>query len=257
MYNCEKRSLTYIAKQLKIAPKTIKKILIDNNIPIRNFAEQSSIVNKERRFTNRKYSLNYKYFETLNEDSAYILGFISADGGVYKGRLKIEIQRRDRYLLEYIKNSLEFTGDVVDMIAKIKEKEYETSRLQISSTDLCESLIKYGVTENKHLTICPINIPEEYELSYVKGYFDGNGFTKTREYACFGVCSGSYDMIKYIANILHKNGLKMANIHKAKDKSLYDIEYSQKDSMLFYDLMYKNNTVCLTRKKEYFERYIN
>lgn len=256
MYVNHKMSLYTIYKKIHKAPTTIKEILQKYDIPIRDFAEQSGIANNERRFENRNYTLNYDFFNTLTKDSAYMLGFISADGGVYNGRLKIELKRSDGYLLEIFKDKLQYTGKVFNVKSKIKDKEYETSRLSISSIDMCSTLLQYGITENKGLTLNITNIPEEFELDFVRGYFDGDGFTKTGKYARFGICSGSIDLINWIANILHKHGLKMANVYKSKNKNLYNIEYAQSDSMKFYKLMYYEGCIHLIRKKEYFERYI-
>jgi len=254
MYVERKMSLFQIYKELHIGAPRIKNILNKHDIQIRDFAEQSGIENHRRRFTNRTYSLNYDYFKSINKECAYILGFISADGSIYNGRLKVELKRQDAYILEYFKSQLQYTGDVKYTISKIKDKAYETARLSINSIDLCETLLKYGITENKSFTLNISNIPNEYELDFIRGYFDGNGYTKVGKYARFGICSASLDLIKWILNILAKNGLKTANISTIKN--VHHIEYAQADSIKFYKLMYTKDNPCLIRKKEYFERYI-
>ena len=59
-----------------------KKIGIDRHIISR---ELKSFFNDSINISNKKYSLNENYFETIdNEEKAYWLGFISTDGNIYK-----------------------------------------------------------------------------------------------------------------------------------------------------------------------------
>lgn len=258
MYVGDLMSLQKISKNFNSSPLTIRNILVENNIEIRDCKIATAIKNNQDRFTNRKYHLNYNYFDNLNSYNSYVLGFIMADGGVYNGRLKIQLQESDYKMLEYIKKQLEYTGEISYVINKIKEKEYKTCKLSISSIDLCEKLKEYGIIENKSLIVkFPKNIPNEYEIDFIKGYFDGNGFTKSGKYLRCGFCSGSKEMMHDINKILQKYGLSNRTIHKKRGFNTYTIEYSSKECKIIYDLFYiKSNTFSLSRKKNVFESHL-
>ena len=54
------------------------------------------------------YKINENYFEKIDsENKAYRIGFISADGNVYKNRLSIELNNKDDELLKHFITDLE------------------------------------------------------------------------------------------------------------------------------------------------------
>ena len=81
-----------------MAKKTIKRILLENNIPIRN--------------DNHSYKANYRIFENIDTpEKAYWLGFIAADGCVYvrekNATIRIAIKSSDKEHLEKFKKFME------------------------------------------------------------------------------------------------------------------------------------------------------
>ena len=62
---------------------------------------------------NRKYNVNDNYFDVIdNQNKAYILGFLYADGCNYKnGYFKIDLQEEDKNMLEVFKKELNFEGN--------------------------------------------------------------------------------------------------------------------------------------------------
>lgn len=217
----------------------------------------------------RKYTMDFDYFKTWNSDMAYILGFISADGCIKNNCLKISLQHDDIKLLEDIKNKLKFTGNVKTEISKCKGKEYLTATLSIYSKYLVNTLKDLNITENKSLTINVKGIiPKEYELDFIRGYFDGNGSIGTQYPTnSKGLRSktiqirtrfftGSKYMAEWIVDTLEKYGVRRVNIHKDTKKELYNIGYSTKASMLIYKLLYKDKELYLERKKIKFDESI-
>ena len=119
-----------------------------------------------------------KLKKLLNEElqSYYILGFLIADGYFSKTkRLKFELQKRDKEIVEQIieyleidkaviyetKNSFGFCIQDVDTITKLQEK--------------------YGITNNKSIIPCNLNnIPDDKFLALLIGYVDGNGCIQKR-----------------------------------------------------------------------------
>lgn len=217
----------------------------------------------------RKYTMDFDYFKKWNSDMAYILGFIAADGSIVNYCLKISLQIDDIRLLEDIKNKLKFTGNVLIEKAKCKGKEYLIATLRIYSQYLVNTLKDLKITERKSLTLDIRNvIPKEYELDFIRGYFDGNGSIGTQYPTnSKGLKSktiqirtrfftGSKNMAEWIVDTLEKYDVKRVNIHKDNKKELYNIEYSTNASILIYELLYKDKELYLERKKNKFDESI-
>ena len=155
-------------------------------------------------------------------------------------------------------------------ISKRKWKENESTiyRLQIGSRDMCEDLINLGFnTQKTHHMPFPI-IPKKYIKSFVRGYFDGDGYVwtglihkdrkKQMSTIQVGFTSCSFVFLKDLKSILSINFDMGGSLIKIKNKNAYCIKYSAKDSILLYGLMYDNlqSSLFLERKKKVFEKYL-
>lgn len=135
-----------------------------------------------------KYPVNIHYFDVIDSYSkAYILGFIAADGALVKGTstsstsLTITVKYEDRAVLYFIKNQLQ---DINRRLLEIRRKssfdrtkEIHHIRYTISKRPIINALRKYGITENKSLSMDNIlcNMPMKYRNAFIIGYFDGDG----------------------------------------------------------------------------------
>lgn len=119
--------------------------------------------------------LNEDAFKNIDDESAYLLGFIGADGCLYKyprndGRqdiLSITIQKRDIKILELFKNKLKTNKP-------ISERDNYVN-LQISSNIISEDIRKLNISYNKTYGNTIANIPTEFMPALIRGYIDGDG----------------------------------------------------------------------------------
>jgi DNA-binding transcriptional regulator WhiA len=246
-------SLAELSREYKIAPNTVRKILEFHNIHIRSMAEIKTITNYENRFCNRKYTVDYDYFKKWSSNMAYILGFIYADGCIEDNdsRLNIRLQYNDIELLEKIKKELRYTGAIIKYISKIGDKEYKSCKLQISSIDIVNDLKKLGVVSNKSLVLQFPDIPQEYVIDFIRGYFDGDGSIDRPEYPRIRICSGSKEFLYQLQKSLTDFGFTEKAIDKKKNRNVYNICYSYKETVRLYNLFYNNkNCIFLKRKKD-------
>ena len=85
--NYPQKSINIIANELSIDRHKLSKIMKDAGIEIIRYR--------------RKYALNETFFEVINsEEKAYWLGFIAADGCVYRRTLSINLNIKDKEHLE-------------------------------------------------------------------------------------------------------------------------------------------------------------
>ena len=103
-------SMSAIVKKYHHDKNTLKRILQERNIKIRNKAEalQCSQNKLKADVTKRKYKVNDNYFTTQNSKMAYMLGFLMADGNVSQtaNRVQICLSEIDNDYLEMFFNEI-------------------------------------------------------------------------------------------------------------------------------------------------------
>ena len=164
------KSLTSLSRESGLSVYKIKKLLKENNIHIRTRFEQTVYTNMKR-----GKKVNHSYFDTISNEKAYYLGFLAADGCVRPNRneIKIGLSSIDRDWLEDFKNKLESEREIEDYITG---NGFAISELKFSSLKIKQELAKYSIVPNKtYLGITMKNIPNEYKLAFIKGFFDGDG----------------------------------------------------------------------------------
>lgn len=214
--------------------------------------------------TNRKYKLNETYFDDINdENKAYILGFICADGyvNIKKGTVRIVLKRSDRDILEKINILLESSCPIKDESRKLKEKSFETSTLFIYSTKICKKLIEYGIDNKKTENLLFPNINLDLQNHFIRGYFDGDGCIKiSKMNQPFFSVIGTISFLEKFQEILMENcSLNKTKFTKCgKINNIKYLEYAGKKSCLkIFGYLYNNSTIFLDRKFIRFKEYYN
>lgn len=157
-----------------------------------------------------RYFCNQDYFEKIDSSNkAYILGFIAADGCVYKrnnhaGLLAFQIHKQDIEILKQIKEEMNCTHPI--------NKHENMISLNIVNNKIFEDLGKIGLRPQKtwNINIKEIisHIPVNYIKDFFRGYFDGDG----------GISSG--DQFKTISRttvyyaVPEKSGLEFIDVLK-------------------------------------------
>lgn len=215
----------------------------------------------------RSYYIDEDYFSVIDsKDKAYLLGVISADGCVYK---------RDGHIpmLSFVFHIQE--KDILDILTKYMKSEYPLNikdnrvSVQINSEKICNDLSKYNIVPRKTWDYYPLNIPEEFELHFIRGFFDGDGSfhssgTKHRlcDY-CVSLC-GNLKTMEWIQNVLIKNGVSSSII---EDKRKYTHPFfnlrivKNVEKYNFIRLLYNDcDDIKLNRKynkcMEYVQKYL-
>ena len=202
------------------------------------------------------YSVIDDYFDRITEKSAYILGYLVADGHIAtnkRHRLAIGLNKRDIWFLELIR-------DEISPDAKITYYEKNDSvNLYISNYKLIESLSRVGLDHDKNRASEIINIiPEKMIRHFIRGFFDGDGcfsfqnrvrgkYKSTEGKVSF--VNLDYNLLQNITKFLDYGTVKKTRNHYiAAFSSLQDIQR-------YYHLIYDNSTVYLNRKFNKFNDY--
>lgn len=286
-------SIKNISKKYKICPTSIRNKLILNGIEIRgksstqkNLSEDvisnifkyynegysirklSSMFNVSRTnislllklneysVTQRKIELDEDIFEIIDSEyKAYWLGFIYADGSVYKNRLEIGLKLSDEDHLIKLKKFLNTNKEIEYHTRKCgistnPNKELQCCILHVQSKKLVSNLKSLGCVPKKSLILkFPTEdiVPKNLIHHFIRGYFDGDGcifIDKSKTHSIGFQVTGTYDVLNNIKRILDikANVRKVGNIYdlrcKGNIKGLWIFDYLYKDANVYLDRKY-------------------
>lgn len=204
----------------------------------------------------RKHTFDFGYFEQIDsKEKAYWLGFIYAEGGIYKNTLSIKLANIDRYVLDEFKKSIKATY----FIKPVKNKE--ASVIKINSKQLIEQMARLGVIPNKSAKIKWPHIPANLVPAFILGYYDGDGWItcgKEKNWLSWtiGFASISEEFINNLHNYFRDcgfgNGYYVVRKRKNK-KPVYQLCYYGEVAKLVLDMLYCVNFSIL-RKKQLYEQ---
>lgn len=234
---------------------------MQNNIHIRNRHEAICLANKGRNLLK-----NHQYFQTINRNSAWLLGFLASDGSIEKDRnvIKISLSAVDKEILEKIRKEIGLESEV-----KIYEDSsgFSKCKIQWSSEQQKKDLEKYGIIPQKTFKLKPPYLLDKtFIIDYLRGYWDGDGSITLNKNAYnslqWQIISATKDILEFFVNYLNEvYEIPKVNIHSFMrgDHLLYILQYSTKISLKLYEIMYKNisnDDLFIARKKEKYDKIV-
>ena len=260
-YISQVQTIDSLCYKYNLSRPTILKILKEFGIPTYSKQQLYSIGLKEDIFS---------VIDT--EEKAYFLGFLLADGCIFHDKHRpnsapkiiFGLKSIDSYMVERFHNFINAQTSL-----RIDNRNGKgTVSCVISSFKMAQDLDFYGLDNPKFLRPLPI---VRYDLvnHLIRGFFDGDGcFTYSLAHPERRVCnsySGKVVLITYeilkedILRILEHIGVHHYITEKCNAQVFLEmVDIKRKDEiMLFYNFIYNNATIYLTRKKEKFEQYFN
>lgn len=202
-----------------------------------------------------KYTLNENSFKKIDTElKAYCLGFLYADGNIYKTSVRIHIHKKDSEILDFFIQAFETTQDF-----RVDKNGYAI--LNVSSRKICEDLAQHGVTPNKTFKLkFPLeSLSEDLIPHFMRGVVDGDGSFSSKEKekssATFNVVSNFDFSIEFMNQLVKKAGVNQTKILKKEsiinpELKLGIISYSGYNNVnKIYKLLYNDANVFLVRKK--------
>ena len=252
----------YINKELSY--KEIAKIFNVNEKTIKINAKKYGLTSKIGSQGARKHKFNERYFENIDsEEKAYWLGFIAADGCVYKNkqsyRLQINLKGSDIDHLKKFQKAISSDYKITEK--KVGKAQSNTCQLKINSTKMCNDLIKNNIIERKSIIFEPPILNKNLMIHFIRGYFDGDGWItsyKRKDSNGYrnevGIIGGK-KALNYFIDFLPKG---FSKYEKYKDDKIIQISGSSiKTISETYNYLYENATVFLDRKKNVFENIMS
>lgn len=250
--------LNSISKQMVgvFCADKVRKVLKDNNIQLRNFAEAVQVKPEQNL---RKYKINDEY-EFNSHNGAWLLGFLAADGYLpktkgAKNRIVITLARQDENVLYEIKKELGYEGPVRQFDST---EGYPSSSLAFTSQKLRKKIESYGIVNNKTFKFkkLPKNLPDEYKIDFIRGFFDGDGSiyaTKEKKIGMSFTCANKELLIDIREYLAKKYNVAIPVLRSCiRTHEIFYIQYYKKDSLLLGEVFYNNSFLSLPRKKKHF-----
>lgn len=256
-YSENEISIINCAKKFKIGKNTLYDYLKENNL-IKNDKNYQKDITYDKNF-----------FDSIdNEEKAYWLGFIMADGYTKLGKnnkpaqMTIEIGKKDIEILNAFKKSIKSNHIIRERSRKTcTGKISEICSITISSQHLTSKLISYGVIPNKTY-IGFINEEifsdnEELIFHYLRGYSDGDGtINKCKGNYVFKLVIKSKSILDTISNWIKKYCNIDPKITIWEDAYRLSVQ-NKKDYFIFLEKLYKNANIYLDRKYQNYLSHID
>lgn len=250
------------AKQLFLEGKSLRSISDLTGVDRKKLSQMlkaDGIEVKSRGLTRgkSKYNHNTEAFKIIdNEEKAYWLGFLYADGSVYepRGTIELSLAHKD---LEHLERFRDFISPDMEIKSRMVNGHL-VHRLQIVSMEIVQDLIKQGCMPAKSLILqfpTMQQIPNKLLHHFMRGYFDGDGtaywFHDPRDNSkpqANAEVIGSYDFIKAYQTILSHFGLPIREKFTRHGKA-YGYRFGGNGLYKkFTDFLYKDATIYLERK---------
>jgi Mor family transcriptional regulator len=238
-----------LAKKFKFRPQKIKKIVKLNNIMLRTVEE-----------SHRKYAINENFFDVIdNEEKAYFLGFLYADGCNHKksNYVSLSLKSDDKEILIKLAKLIfkdDYENRIVDRDRSAEDKGIE-SIININSKHICKKLEELGCAQTKTFKITyPEWMPDNLHKHFIRGYFDGDGSIYVNEIKERGSkfkITSTLDFVTGIKNIINKEAKINSIIYKHSKSKVYDVNAcGDRQVKKFLDWIYDDSHIFLKRKYE-------
>jgi hypothetical protein len=206
-----------------------------------------------------KNKINEEYFHKVNtSEKAYWLGFIMADGNVYKykdetGKIQfdIKIHQDDYGHLLKLARAIDFPEDKVQKGSRYRnETETFFCSLRSYNKKFVDGLLKHEIIPNKteHKKI-PTLLNKKFYPDFIRGFWDGDGSigTSTGIFCC--LCKeGLLQIKKYLEE--NKIEVTFGNVKLKSERPAWRITVRRKTLLKFLNLIYPKNCLSLDRKME-------
>ena len=185
-----------------------------------------------------------------NEEKAYWLGFIVADGylNINKHMLRIKLGNRDRsHLIKFIK----FIGGNEEMLKSEIHSETGNENFYVSlySKEVMNDLISLGIEQAKSGKEKVCNIDKKYYRDFIRGLWDGDGFIR-ENLSGIGLF-GSEEVLAFVQNYFNDSlGVKPLKIYPHCNTFKIEYRSTRKAIPLILNHLYGDKDVALDRKKE-------
>lgn len=244
---CQGSSIKEIHNALNVSSKKITYIILSK---------------QAMRKRTSKLAKQEDFFDTIDtEEKAYWLGFLYADGYVGETNCNIELTLKDHDHVVKFRDTICPAAKVYEKTVRVSDTQYTAYRVNISSRQLVQDLVKHGCVQAKSLILeWPLYVPDHLIHHFIRGYFDGDGtvgvYTAKSGNTTYSVrVMGTEKFLNSLSDVLQQklHFSKTKLFHKTNNKALCYCKGGRTNVLMFKEFIYKDATIFLERKKEIFD----
>lgn len=245
---------------------------LKNNYLKYSYPELSVIMNRSRsaiqhkisrlelhksKYDNTKKIFNENYFENIdNDEKAYWLGFIAADGTIYHDcknnsyRLKISLQESDNDFLSKFLKSISANFGIKHKQTKLNNKFYKYCEVAFTSKKMVLDLHKYLEFRKTYNMYLP-KINERYTRDFIRGFIDGDGcfyinHNNSKKHYMEIVSYGD-TILKQFQHEFEKHNIKSVIYEKKNGNKKLGV-YANNSLYMLHHYLYDGATIFMERK---------
>lgn len=254
-----------LKEHFEYAPKNYLMCLLPNRTWPSITLHANLAYNLHRKTKDRTY-VDYNFFSSWNEYSAYFIGFILADGHISdkNNYFEISISEQDVDILQKLQSLMHFEGTIHQVkphiIHGLNNKEYISSpkvHIRITNTKLVEDLIFKGVPRGNKTYIAdfPKDIPDNMVKHCIRGLIDGDGWlsiNQKRKSFDLGL-SGTQQMCKHVKE---KLPIDCSNIPvvRVKNEQCWRFLLTTRKAIEIAEWLYEDANIYLDRKYKVYKQ---
>lgn len=229
-------SITKISKELHLDRGNLSIRLKENGCEIKQHCNKKKV--------------NEEFFDVLNQDSSYWLGFIFADGYLSDSN-GLEISSKDKEHIEKFKECIGSTHKIG--VKVINGCEYY--RINITNKKIAASLRKYGIHNKKSYGWKIPEMSKEMHCHFIRGLIDGDGTISDNRIGRtldIRICSYSKEVLINVLDLI-QNSVDLKNnwsIYSSEKRIPYLRINNYGTQREFLKWLYNDATIYLNRKHE-------
>ena len=216
----------------------IAKVLNVTRRSVENYSNKTGLKPKSGK---KAPKFNTTYFKKIdNEEKAYILGYITADGyiGSNERTLCFNINKQDIDFIKKFDKAINANSNIC------KSSTPNCIKVNYCSKEIVNDLSKYGIVRNKTKTVNIPNLDEHLIRHFLRGYIDGDGCVSKRTVT---ITIGSEKMYSSLMKILSEHSKGKIYSVKGKNNNYYTIQLCRRNSDVI-KWIYEDCKIYLDRK---------
>ena len=191
------------------------------------------------------------FAEIDTPEKAYVLGFLIADGHIYKtgNRVELGVKEADAAILRAIATAM---GNSESL--RVTFNSYDRSRfirITLGSTQMADDLARLGLRNDKSKTAVFPQLPADLEGHLVRGIWDGDGSIGKYQFELIGT-SALLDGV--VAAAERHTGCVLRRRMSGKDNRYHYAYGTRRDTAILH-WIYSGAGIALERKREKFLTY--
>ncbi|CAN5858146.1 hypothetical protein BH20ACI4_BH20ACI4_13000 [soil metagenome] len=196
---------------------------------------------------------------------AYLFGLIQTDGHLYqnsrnRGRLSIELGKRDEELLQELQNRLPFHSSISERKRKTNfSDEYVSVIWKVFDKRFRDFLIETGIPCGRKSEIISIPVCKYSKVDYFRGLIDGDGSLglTSNGFPFLSLITASSEIAKeYLAFLKSFTGKEKTSAKNKRD-NVFNIAVYKEDAQKIVKILYYENCLALPRKIQKAKEVLN